>query len=268
MKVIDAADQARFVAAAAEVVRQRAAARPDLAMTMPTGRTPIPLYRHLVALGERGAFSLDHATIFMLDEYLDLPTFPDGSFVAFLREHLGPLVFNGRTTVHELAPREDAQDLRAYDALLDGVGGLDLAIVGVGRNGHVGFNEPGSRDDERTHVVELSADTLEANFARCAPRATRAITVGLADLRRAKSVLVLVSGPGKEQVVTQLVDRRRLEEVPVTHLVDHPDVTVVVDRSSLGSRTDEISRGRATQSKGELTRDEGHREAVEWCPPH
>ena len=233
MNVVDAADHHQFVAAACDVIRERVAARRELALTLPTGRTPIPLYRRLVELHDRDEFDLDAATVFMLDEYLDSPTYPVGSFAAFLREHLGSLVFNGRTTVHELAPREDAQDLRAYDALLDGVGGLDLAMVGVGRNGHVGFNEPGSRDDERTHVVALAPDTVEANFAHSSWHATRAVTIGLADLRRASSILVLVSGPGKQRVVAQLVDGQRLNNVPVTHLAEHPDLTVVVDRASL-----------------------------------
>ena len=233
MKVIDAADEAQFVAAGAEVILERVAARRDLALTLPTGRTPVPLYRRLVELHDRGEFDLDAATVFMLDEYLDSPTFPVGSFAAFLREHLGSLVFNGRTTVHELAPHDDESNRRAYDALLDAAGGLDLAIVGVGRNGHVGFNEPGSRDDERTHVVALSPDTVEANFARSTWRASRAVTIGLADLRRARSILVLVSGPGKERVVTQLADGQRLDDVPVTHLADHQDLTVVVNRASL-----------------------------------
>ncbi len=234
MKFVYADDQATFVDAAADVILERVAERPNLALTLPTGRTPIPLYRRLVSLHDRGSLDLAAATVFMLDEYLDLPRFPDGSFVNFLRDHLGTVVFNGHTNVHELAPRDDERSLTAYDALLDGAGGLGLAIVGIGRNGHVGFNEPGSRDEERTHVVKLSGETVAANFGDAVERATRAVTMGLADLRGAASVLVLVSGLGKERVVEQLVDQRRYEDVPVTHLADHPDVTVVVDVASLG----------------------------------
>jgi glucosamine-6-phosphate deaminase len=166
----------------------------------------------------------------MLDEYVDLPGYPVGSFVAYLREHLGDLAFNASTTTYLLTPKS-AYDPAAYDRSLDETGGLDLAIVGVGRNGHVGFNEPGATDDQRTHVVTLTRATLEANFPGqpAASRPTRAVTVGLADLRRARSVLVLAAGGGKGEVVRHLAEGRRLEDVPVTHLVDHPDLMVVAE---------------------------------------
>jgi glucosamine-6-phosphate deaminase len=230
MRFLAVDDAASLADTAARLVVERVTAHPTLALTVPTGATPRGLYQRLRAARAVGALDLSGASLFMLDEYVDLPGYPVGSFVAYLREHLGDLAFNSSTATHLLTP-ESAYDPTAYDRLLDEAGGLDLAIVGVGRNGHVGFNEPGATDDQRTRVVTLAQATLEANFPGrpAASRPTRAVTVGLADLRCARSVLVLAAGEGKGEVVRHLAEGRRLEDVPATHLVDHPDLMVVAE---------------------------------------
>jgi glucosamine-6-phosphate deaminase len=237
MRLIPATDDNHLAEIAADLVSRHVAEEPDLVLTTPTGRTPIGLYRRLRSEAAAGRIDLEQATVFMLDEYLDLPGYPAGSFQAFLREHLGPLVFNGRTTVHTIKPSHaNAAEICAnYDRLLDESGGIDLAILGMGGNGHVGFNEPGATDDQRTHQVLLSEDTLQANFpgveASLLPSA--AVTIGLADLRAARSVLLLASGQTKAKAVAALCAGARIEESPVTHLLDHPDFTVVADQALL-----------------------------------
>ena len=237
MRLIPAPNLEALAAIAAGIVLDCVTEKPGLVLTMPTGRTPVGLYRRLRAEAAAGRLSLDEATVFMLDEYLDLPAFPDGSFQAFLREHLGSLVFNGRTKVHTLEPALDGRFelCETYNRLLDEAGGIDLAILGVGRNGHVGFNEPGATDDQRTHEILLSKDTLEANFpgAGAATRPSAAVTMGLADLRAARRLLLLASGHAKTQVVAALCAGARVNDVPATHLLDHPDLTVVVDAALL-----------------------------------
>ena len=232
MRVVRARGAAAFDAAAARVLGAAVAATPTLALTLPTGATPRGLYRRLVAAHAAGEFSLERARVFMLDEYLDLATYPAGSFAATLRESLGAVLFNDSTRVVELAPDGDPAALAAYDRALDEAGGLDLAVVGVGRNGHVGFNEPGAPAHARTRVVELSADTLEANFpgVAAATRPRRAVTMGLADLRAARAVLMLVAGEGKAAVARRLLAEGGVDPaVPATHLLGHRDLTVVVD---------------------------------------
>ncbi len=236
MRVVRARGPRAFDEAALAALAGALRARPTLALTLPTGGTPRGLYRELVAAHARGEVSLESARVFMLDEYLDLPAYPAGSFAAYLREHLGGVVFNGSTRFSALAPSDDPARLAAYDAALDEAGGLDLAVVGVGRNGHVGFNEPGSPVGARTRVVGLSEDTLEANFPGVDParRPSRAVTMGLADLVGARAVLMLVAGEGKEGVARRLLEEGGVDPaVPATHLLSHRDLTVVVEAGLL-----------------------------------
>ncbi len=210
MKLIATSSAAEFARHASGVVAAHVAAKRDLTLTLPTGSTPLPLYECLRSEHALGRFSLDDASVFMLDEYVDLIAYPEGSFLAYLHEHLGPVIFNGRTSVHSLRPNDDPTYCGAYDAALDAAQGLDLAIVGVGRNGHVGFNEPGTSLNARTHVIELTEDTLNANFPRVEEldRPSRAITMGLADLLNAASVLMLVNGD-KKRVAQLLAEESR-----------------------------------------------------------
>jgi glucosamine-6-phosphate deaminase len=220
-----------FAEVAAAEVAGRVAENPRLVMTLPTGATPVGLYRRLVHEHARGRFSLQGATVFMLDEYVDLPTHPRDSFTEFLGQHLGPLLFDGETNFHPMANSLDPSYASSYDAALDEVGGLDLAVVGVGANGHVGFNEPGGAVDARTHVVALSDDTLDANFdgRPTDQRPSRALTMGLADLRNARSVLMLVAGARKRTIAQLLTEGRVHHDVPATYLLDHDNLTVVMD---------------------------------------
>jgi glucosamine-6-phosphate deaminase len=235
VNLITTSSPEEFALRAAAVVADEVAGNPTLSLTLPTGSTPLGLYARLRDEHRAQRFSLDRANVFMLDEYVDLATYPDGSFLATLQFHLGEMVFNDTTTVHPLLPDADQGFLARYDATLDAAAGLDLAIVGVGRNGHVGFNEPGARDDERTHFVTLAPDTLDANFPDVASdeRPTRAVTMGLADLLGARSVLLLVNGASKHDVARLLLTETYVDSVPVTHLLGHPRLTVVMDERLL-----------------------------------
>jgi glucosamine-6-phosphate deaminase len=235
MKIISVADYKGLTMVASDVVTQAVVLQPTLNVVLPTGHTPIGLYAHLCAERAAGRFSLDEAEVFMLDEYLDLPSYPEGSYQSFLRHHLGELVFNDFTTFHPLNVGDEVASCQRYDRELTEVGGIDLAIVGVGRNGHVGFNEPAANSAERTHVVELTASTLDSNFSGLAhsARPTRAITMGLRDLIEARSILMLVSGSSKARVLKALLLGVYDPLIPVTNLLDHENFTIIADEEAL-----------------------------------
>jgi glucosamine-6-phosphate deaminase len=235
MKLVLARYPDEFAEVAAAEVAGCVAHNPRLVMTLPTGATPVGLYRRLVHEHAHGRFSLQRATVFMLDEYVDLPKYPRDSFVEFLGQHLGPLLFDDETNFHPMANSLDPTYASSYDAALDEVGGLDLAVVGVGANGHVGFNEPGDAVGLRTHVVALSDDTLDANFAGrpTDERPSSALTMGLADLRNARSVLMLVAGARKRTIARILTEGLVDHDVPATHFLDHEDLTLVMDSTLL-----------------------------------
>jgi len=235
MRVIAVASDDELNRAASEHVKDVVRAAPKLNVVFPTGRTPIGLYQSLRSEHAAGRFSLDDAHVFMLDEYVDLPSAPEGNFQSFLRAHLGELVFNDRTVFHPIPSEDNPESCEKYDRELDMAGGVDLAVVGIGRNGHVGFNEPGARPDERTHVVSLAETTLATNFPNLAPskRPTKAVTMGLRDLLGATSVLMLVSGTSKFPILTKLREGEVDPLVPATYLSAHRDFTVIADEAAL-----------------------------------
>jgi glucosamine-6-phosphate deaminase len=235
VELVLASDATAFARIGADYLAERAAARPSLALTLPTGSTPDGLYEVLAREHAAGRRLFTRANVFMLDEYLDLPAYPVASFYAHLRASLGPVVFNESTRFHRIEPSGTAAALSRYDAELDDAGGLDLAVLGVGRNGHVGFNEPGTPCGSRTHVARLAAQTLEANFAgqRAPARPRRAVTIGLRDLLGARAILMLVRGAGKEHVASLLATGRQDHSVPATLALAHDDLTIVMDETLL-----------------------------------
>lgn len=237
MRIIAVASYAELSTVASTIVTQAVSREPHVNIVFPTGRSPIGLYGHLRAEHAAGRFSLNHAHVFMLDEYVDLPSHPEGSFRAFLLDHRGDVVFNSSTKFHSLIVDDEVGSCRRYDRELTLAGDVDLAIVGVGRNGHVGFNEPAADRSNRTHIVKLTASTIEANFPCQSEslRPTRAITMGLRDLIEARSILMLVSGPSKAPILAALRDGIIDPAIPATHFLDHPDFTIIADEEALAS---------------------------------
>lgn len=236
MKIVSVADYAELSIAARDIVVQSVSLQPALTLALPTGSTPIGLYRHLRAEHAAGRFSLGQASVFMLDEYLDLPSYPEGSYRSYLHDHLGGVIFNTSTRLHLLNVEDELVSAQRYDEELSLAGGIDLAIVGLGRNGHVGFNEPYANPAKHTHVVELSASTLAANFAGQANsrRPTRALTMGLGDLLAARSVLMLVAGSSKAPILSALREETFDPSIPATHFLAHQNFTIIADKEALG----------------------------------
>ncbi len=229
---MDGADAAE---AAAGRVAALMAERPRAAIALPTGATPRALYDRLARRRRRGALASDEVRFFNLDEFAGLPASDPRSYAAYLWKHLlGPIA---APQAHVRLLRGDAPDLlaecRAYDTALAAAGGIDLAILGLGTNGHVAFNEPGDSWELATHVVTLAEATRRAQhllFAaeREVPR--QGLTMGIATLRAARALLLLVMGEGKAAALRALLAGRPDPAWPVTALLGHPDLTVLADR--------------------------------------
>jgi len=228
------ADTARdFAILSADRVAAVLARKPNAAIALPTGQTPVGLYAELRARAGAGELSGTAARWFNLDEYLGVAGDQPLSYARFVRSHL--LDALGVPAGHVCLIRGDAPDpeaeCRRYDEAIEAAGGLDLAILGLGANGHIAFNEPGSPWDCTTHVVTLSEQT-RANNARPNDLRTipeRGITMGIGTLRAAREILLLVTGASKRQALEAL--RRGVADSgwPVTSLLDHPNLTVVCD---------------------------------------
>lgn len=226
-------DDAQGVArAAADVLAEAVAGRPDLVLALPTGRTPIPFYRELARRDQEGRIRLRQARGFNLDE-LVLPREDPRSFHAFMTQHAW--VHTGLRRDRCDIPDGQAPDLqeecRRYEEAIAAAGGLDLAILGVGVDGHVAYNMPGPVTLP-THVVRLP-DGLAASLG-LPPSAwpLRAITMGIGTIRSARAVVVLATGEGKATAVRALLAGPEDPEWPCSFLGRHPGLQVLADRAA------------------------------------
>jgi glucosamine-6-phosphate deaminase len=225
-------------AAAAAVVAATLHRAPRGVLGLPTGRTSVPLYAALVDLHRRGHLDLRRATAFDLDELRGLARDDPRSFHTFLRRHFFGRVNLPPARIHTL--RGDAPDWRLeaarYDRALDRAGGLDLCILGIGRNGHIAFNEPARRLRRATHLARLAPGTRRAAAAAFGGRVravpTEALTVGLDAILGARRVLLVAVGTSKADIVRKALRGPITSSVPASLLQRHSDLVVVLDRGA------------------------------------
>lgn len=224
-----------LAACAAGIMTALLERKPDAAIALPTGNTPLGLYRHLAELQRAGRLSCGRAKFFNLDEFVGKSKDDLRSYGAFLWQHLfHPLAIDPRQ-VRLL--RGDAPDLAAecrhFDQAVAAAGGLDLAVLGLGANGHVAFNEPGSDWDSMTRQVVLADATRQAQhdlFDTEADVPRDGLTMGLRTIREARAILLLVSGSSKANALAAFLRGRPDKNWPVTALLDHPNLAIVADR--------------------------------------
>jgi len=204
---------------------------PRLVLGLPTGRTPIGMYQRVVRECSREYHCFRDVVTFNLDEYAGVPPEHPASYSAYMQQHLFDHVDLDPANAHlpnGVAPDLDAECLR-YEAEIREAGGLGLTFLGLGRNGHIGFNEPGTPFDARTRVVELTPSTRHAN-ADLFPGGnvpTRAITMGIGTILESRAIVLLVAGEGKQEAVARLRSGIIDETFPASALWKHETVTVL-----------------------------------------
>jgi glucosamine-6-phosphate deaminase len=204
---------------------------PHIVLGLPTGRTPVKMYERVVAACSRDYHCFRDVVTFNLDEYVGIePTHP-GSYWIFMQKQLFDHVDIQKSNEHipnGMAPDAHAECAR-YEREIAAAGGLDLTFLGLGSNGHIGFNEPGTPFDSRTRVVALTESTRAAN-APLFPDGnvpTHAITMGIGTILESKSIVLLASGEKKRAAIERLRSGEITEEFPASALWRHPDVTVL-----------------------------------------
>jgi glucosamine-6-phosphate deaminase len=216
--------------AAAETLLAAIRDHPRVVLGLPTGRTPIGMYERVVRECSREYHCFRDVTTFNLDEYAGVPPEHPASYSTYMRQHLFDHVDLDPANAHlpnGMAPDLDVECLR-YEREIRDAGGLALTFLGLGRNGHIGFNEPGTPFDARTRVVELTESTRKAN-AENFPDGhvpTHAITMGIATILESQRIVLLVAGEGKEGAIERLRAGEITEEFPASALWRHGDVTV------------------------------------------
>lgn len=219
---------------AAEVIIEKIKATENPVIGLATGSTPERTYELLVEKYNNGEVSFKDVTTFNLDEYVGLDPEHINSYHRFMNERLFDHVdIDKNNTYLPNGLAENAEEEAArFDALIHEKGPIDLQVLGLGLNGHIGFNEPGTPFDARTHVAALVESTREANarfFDHIDEVPTDAISMGIGTILDAKEIILLVQGEAKADILRQVVQGEITEDVPASILQKHPNVTVITD---------------------------------------
>ncbi|HEY1478493.1 MAG TPA: glucosamine-6-phosphate deaminase [Gaiellales bacterium] len=236
--IIEAADAADLARRAAGLIADAVRARPDARLQLATGNTPMATYAELVDLHGRGELDTSELRAIQLDEYLGLAAHGDPRSLGdwMRRSFTDPLeIPEAHITWLDVAGDPEAGCAR-YAQAVRAAGGLDLTVLGLGPNGHLGFNEPPSPADAPTRVVELTPESLISNAAYWGEGAVprRAVTAGMDLIMEARAVLLLVSGEHKRGILDRALRERPSEECPASLLRLREGVTIVADRAALG----------------------------------
>ncbi|MEN3339421.1 MAG: glucosamine-6-phosphate deaminase [Acidobacteriota bacterium] len=227
--------------AVARALAQRIAAavavNPAIVLGLPTGRTPLALYRELGALHAAGA-DFSRVTTFNLDEFLGVPPEHPGSYRSFMEKHLFRHVNipNDRHNFLDGSAADPDAECARYERAIADAGGIDLQVLGIGTNGHIGFNEPARELQSRTHRVTLKAETRRSNAALFGGDPARvpveALSMGMASILGARAIVLLATGSGKASCVERVVNGPLTTDLPASFLQLHPDVDIMLDEKA------------------------------------
>ena len=235
IRIFDTVEQVGQAAAmllGAQILR-----KPDSVLGLATGSSPVPIYEALIRQHEQGVLDFSRVTTFNLDEYIGLSAEHPQSYRYFMNQHLFSRVNIRREATH--VPGGCAADMAAeaaaYDEAIRQAGGLDVQLLGIGRNGHIGFNEPGESFISHCHVVDLSESTIAANarfFASAAEVPRQAISLGIGRIMEARQVLLVATGESKAEAIARTVHGDVTPQVQASILQTHPDAILLLDRAA------------------------------------
>jgi glucosamine-6-phosphate deaminase len=226
-------DTAFARAAADQVATAVTAAATTIALC--SGKTPVGMYGELVRRVRAGDLDLPSLTIFDIDELYGVPRTHPATNDSYLRQNLAGGVSPASFHLFDSEATDAAAECARISALIDDSGGLDLVVLGIGKNGHIAFNEPGSAFDSSARLVELersSRDSYAPQFGSLDATPPRGLTLGIADLLAARRILLLANGASKAGVVAAALEGPQTTDMPASALQSHPDLTVVLDRGA------------------------------------
>jgi len=237
MKIIKVATPEEGAVKAAEIVLNQVKRKPAAVLGLPTGGTPVGMYAQIAKAVQSKQADLSAITTFNLDEYYGLPKEDSQSYYTFMNVNLyAPCGLQSKQTHIPSGTAADPEaEVKAYEVAIAKAGGIDLQVLGIGGNGHIGFNEPGTDPASRTHVVTLTRNTREANarfFSSIEEVPTRAMTMGIQTILESKSILLLAFGANKADILFEALKGPITPENPASFLQRHPDVTIIADQAA------------------------------------
>lgn len=223
---------------AAGIMAAQIIAKPDSVLGLATGSTPIGMYKELIKGYEAGDLDFSQIKSVNLDEYVGLEPTHDQSYRYFMQNNLFNHVNidDANTNVPQGLSKDPAAECERYNQVMRDLGGIDIQVLGMGHNGHIGFNEPDDYFPLETHVVDLQESTINANarfFASADDVPKQAMTMGIGNIMNAKKILVVVSGEDKAEIVKKAFTGPVTPQVPASILQLHPDVILVGDKAAL-----------------------------------
>lgn len=230
MRIIQCQSKEEAIQTVASLLMDRILSHPNSVIGLATGRTMEPVYSSFIQNAKTHKASLKKNFFFMLDEYLGLPENHPSSFKYFIQTHLiNPLSLSEAQFAFPPAHLHDGGI--HYEQLIKESGGVDLQLLGIGQNGHIGFNEPGSVKESRTRIVDLTPETIEANREQFVDSLvpTHAISMGIGTILDAKNLLMLATGKSKADAIKYLMNHHDDPSCPATFLKSHSHFTLVLD---------------------------------------
>ncbi|QIB27612.1 glucosamine-6-phosphate deaminase [Caloranaerobacter azorensis] len=237
MKVLIVKDYEEMSRKAANIVASQIILKPDSVIGLATGDTPKGMYRELIKLYNNGDIDFANIKTFNLDEYYGLPKENPQSYHYYMMENLFKHINIKKENIY--IPNGMAENIEKeceeYEKKIQQAGGIDLQVLGIGRNGHIGFNEPDLKFEAKTHLVELDEDTIKANsrfFNSIEEVPTKAISMGIKTIMHAKKIILLASGKEKAEAIYKAVKGEITPKVPASVLQLHPDVILIADEEA------------------------------------
>nr|WP_263324879.1 glucosamine-6-phosphate deaminase [Neobacillus sp. Marseille-Q6967] len=238
MKIIRTENYLEMSVTAGRLLAEKIRSNPSMTLGLATGSTPKGLYEYLIQDHRDNGTSYQQIQSVNLDEYVGLPAQDPNSYHYFMWKNLFDHIDIAGESTH--IPNGAAEDLEQectrYDQLIKEIGGVDLQILGIGQNGHIGFNEPGTPFSSRTHIVTLAENTREANsrfFNSMEEVPKHAITMGITSILESKEIFLLASGEQKAEALSKLLNGEISEAFPASALKQHQNVTIIADKNAL-----------------------------------
>jgi glucosamine-6-phosphate deaminase len=226
------ADEAALAVRAADLIAARLLERPEASLGLASGRTPLRLYAELGRRARAGALDCSRARAFAVDELHGVPRDHPATNASYFAQHLDGLPLSAFHVMDSASDKPEAECAR-FRRLIEEAGGLDLVVLGIGANGHLAFNEPGSRFDSRCRRVALDRSTRESYapfFGSLDATPAHGLTLGMEELLAARAVLLLASGDDKAEVVARALEGPLTEAVPASAVQRHPAARAILDR--------------------------------------
>lgn len=254
MRVIVCSSSEEMSKVAAQIFAERIKKNPKIVLGLATGGTPVKMYKELIRMNKEECLDFSKVVTYNLDEYLGITGDHDQSYRYFMNDNLFNHINIKKENTHVLngKAKDAAAECKSYEEQIKKAGGIDIQLLGIGGNGHIAFNEPGSPKNSRTRVVELTKKTIEDNarfFASINDVPTKALSMGNGTILEAREIVLIADKASKADAIAKSIEGPATEQVPASLLQNHKNVTFVIDKDAASKLKKTYEAPKAAASK-------------------